>query len=133
MGNSTKNLRAMIAAKELEKVKAEENLKSNFNSALESLNPINIVKKSILGFAQSTNVINKIIVVTLAGGVGFLISKLIKNNSKAILNKLSTAIIELGIINYISNNKEEIKDFGISLYNKLFKNEQYHENNSSEK
>lgn len=120
MANSTKNLKELIASKELEKNNAEEVLKKNFHNTVESLNPANIAKNAMSGFFNSPSIVTKLIGVAMAAGTGFFIKKLLDKNSSEIMKKLSAMVIEFGIVNYITNNKEEIKNTGIKIFNRIF-------------
>ena len=120
MKNATQTLKEMIEAKEAEKNNAEIALKQNFNNTLESLNPLNILKNSVTSFINSSNIVNKFIGIAIAAGSGYLLKKVIEKNSSAIMKKLSAMIIEYGIVNYVSNNKEDIKNTGIKIFNKIF-------------
>ena len=120
MKNATQTLKEMIEAKEAEKNNAEIALKQNFNNTLESLNPLNILKNSVTSFINSSNIVNKFIGIAIAAGSGYLLKKVIEKNSSAIMKKLSAMVIEYGVINFITNNKEEIKNTGIKIFNKIF-------------
>lgn len=118
--NASEKLNALIALKELEKNNAELMLKQNITQISESLNPINIIKNSVSSFFNSSNLVNKVIGLGIAAGTGYFIKKIIENNSGLIMKKLSAMMLEYGLINFVANNKEEIKNNGIKIFNKLF-------------
>lgn len=120
MKNATQKLNEMIAAKELEKAKAEEMIRQNVNNIAESINPINIIKNSISDFFSSKNIINKIVGVAVVAGSGYFLKKIIEKNSSSIFNKITSILIEIGVINFITNNKEEIKTAGLKIIDKIF-------------
>lgn len=118
--NASEKLNALIALKELEKNNAELLLKQNITQISESLNLINIIKNSVSSFFNSSNLVNKVIGLGIAAGTGYLIKKIIENNSGLIMKKLTAMMLEYGLINFVANNKEEIKNNGIKIFNKLF-------------
>ena len=87
-----------------------EMLKNQFDTTLESLKPINIVKATIADFKQSKEVKNSLFESALGIASGFLTRKLLVNKSSGIVKKITASIIQYMVTQFVTKKAEKINE-----------------------
>ncbi len=85
-----------------------EILKEHFILTKKSLSPLNIVKESFHDFKESKDIRNTLLESAIGIAGGYFSKKLIVGNSKNIFKKISGAIVQYAVSNFITNKAEKI-------------------------
>lgn len=85
-----------------------EILKEHFILTKKSLSPLNIVKESFHDFKESKDIRNTLLESAIGIASGYFTKKLIVGNSKSIFKKISGAIVQYAVSNFITNKAEKI-------------------------
>ncbi len=118
--NSNKDLNiAIYTLIQLQSVQGEL-LKAQFAKSIESLKPVNIIKKSFNDVANSPDLIKNIVSTTLGFASGFVSKKIYVGSSNNLLRKLFGHIIQIGVTTVISTNPEAVKRVGNKLIETIF-------------
>lgn len=120
ISNST-DLQMAIKKLEQQKVFQKEMLIEQFDSVIESLKPINILKNSLNKVVQSPATVENIIKTTLSLGIGLLSKKLLVGKSTGIVKKMFGSAMEFGVAGLLSQQANTIKLVGLNLLSKIFK------------
>ena len=106
MKKSDSEIRLREAILKLEKQQAEESalLKEQFHVAAQSLQPINLLKKTFKVAADAQDLKQDIINTTIGVGVGYLSKRFLKDVTKSPSKKLIGAAILLGITAFVAKN-----------------------------
>lgn len=112
---------------ELSHQQAEEGrlLKEQFNLVFESIQPINIIKKTFKEAAASEDLKENILNTSLGLVVGYLSKVLFEDVSTSPLKKLFGTAILFGITNIVAKNPETVKAFGKRFLN-IIMNKSHH-------
>ena len=107
---------------ELERRQTDEGklLKQHFHYAYESIQPINIIKKTFSQVASSEDLKDNILNTGVGLAVGYVSEKLFENVSKNPLKKLIGTAILFGITNIVAKNPETVKALGRGFLNLVF-------------
>ena len=116
-----KELQTAIAVLEYDKVRQEDELKETFQTLKHDLNPLKLAKEFILNITASPAIQENVMNAGIGFGTGLLAKKLLVGNKGGILNKALGGVIEFAVANLVSKNTENIKDFGMNLFSKIFK------------
>ncbi len=104
-----------------EKRRAEyAELKEQFDITYESLQPINLIKKSLTGLISSSTIQENIMNDAIGLTSGFLGKKLLVGASKNPIKKLAGTILQFVIGNYVASHAEPIKAVAGVLLEKVF-------------
>ncbi len=118
--NSNKDLNIVIyTLTQLQSVQGEL-LKAQFAKSIESLKPVNIIKKSFNDVANSPDLIKNIVSTTLGFASGFVSNKIFVGSSNNLMRKLFGHIIQIGVTTVISTNPEAVKRVGNKLIETIF-------------
>lgn len=120
ISNST-DLQAAIKKLEQQKESQKEMLVAQFDSVIESLKPINILKSSLSKVVQSPATVENIIKTSLSLGLGLLSKKLLVGKSTGIAKKMFGSAMEFGVAGLLSQQANSIKLVGLNLLSKIFK------------
>ena len=117
--NAAVQLQQLIRTKEDELELERRLLKITFQSAIEKLKPINIIKNSIKEVITAPNLQNNIINNVIGLASGFLTKKLIVGKTHNPISKLLGMLIEVGVANKVTANADGIKSVAHLLLNKV--------------
>ena len=117
---SENTLRDAILKLERRRTDEGQLLKQQFHTAYESIQPINIIKKTFSQVASSEDLKDNILNTGVGLAVGFVSEKLFENVSKSPVKKLIGTAILFGITNVVAKNPETVKALGRGLLNIIF-------------
>lgn len=118
---SVKELQTAIAVLEYDRVRQEDALKEDFETLKHNLNPLKLAKEFILNLTASPEIQENVVNAGIGLGAGTLAKKLLVGNKGGILNKALGGVVEFAVANLVTKHTEDIKDFGINLFHKVFK------------
>jgi hypothetical protein len=117
--DSDTSLKDMILELELKQVEERELLKEQFHLAYESIQPLNLIKNTLKGAAESTEIKDNILNTSVGLAAGFVSKKLFVSVSHSpIKNLLGTAIL-VGMTNLVTKNPNTIKSLAFGLWNTI--------------
>jgi hypothetical protein len=122
MQNITSVTALRIAIQELEterKVK-EQLLREQFYLTYESLKPVNILRNTLKNLFSSENLLENISGNAIGSFSGFILKRIFVGKSATRLKKLAGAILQFGIAKVISQNSDQIKKFGLAVFQNFF-------------
>jgi hypothetical protein len=105
-------LKKAIAVLELEKAEKEEQLQTQFNLTLKSINPINLLKNSIKEKVAAPNLGKTILGAAVGISFGYALKKFVVRGSANILRQLFGTLLQFGTINLLANKANVLKRFG---------------------
>jgi len=129
---SVKELQTAIAVLEYNKVSQEDELKETFHSVKESLNPLKLAKEFVVNLVSSHEVQENVVNAGIGFGTGLLAKKLLVGNRGGVFNKALGGMVELAVANLVTKHTDDIKDFGLNLFSRIFKRNKTQENKSTE-
>ena len=97
-----------------------DQVKNQFNEAVDSLKPINLLKSSLNKVVHSPGLVEKIINATVGLGAGVLSKKILIGKSTGIVKKILGTALEFGVAGLISKNSSAIKTGGAGFLSKIF-------------
>lgn len=113
------SLRDQIIALERQQVEEKEKLKEEFHLAYESIQPLNLIKSTFKGAAESTEIKDNILNTSVGLAAGFISKKLFVGISHSpFKNLLGTALL-VGITNIVTKNPNTIKSLALGLWHTL--------------
>lgn len=117
MKKTDSETRLREAILKLEKQQAEQTaqLKEQFHLAAQSLQPLNLLKKTFKAAAAAQDLKQDIINTSVGIGAGYLSKRFLKDVSKSPSKKLIGAALLLGITAVIAKNPEAAKSFGKNI------------------
>lgn len=114
------DLKLAIQQMELQQANELILLKEEFKNTRESLNPINIIKrtfkKAVTTPELKTDVFNAVIGLT----TGIIAKKLMIGKTINPFKKILGIIVEMTVANKVAKNADEIKSAGSTIFKKLF-------------
>ena len=119
---TTADLQAAIALLEVDISVKKKILTEQYHATCESLRPATIIKSAFNKFADSGDLVDKIIGTSVGFGAGVLSKKILVGKSTNIFKRIFGTVIELAVTNAISKNAEGIKEKGLSLFKKFTNN-----------
>lgn len=85
-----------------------EILKNQFDSTLDSLKPINIIKETIADFKESKDIKHSLIESALGIAGGFITRRMLVDKSSGMFKKITATVIQYLVSNFITNKAEKI-------------------------
>jgi hypothetical protein len=117
--DSDTNLKDRILELELKQVEERELLKEQFHLAYESIQPLNLIKSTFKGAAESEEIKDNILNTSVGLAAGFVSKKLFVSVSHSpIKNLIGTAIL-VGMTNLVTKNPNTIKSLALGLWNTI--------------
>jgi len=106
----------------LEKKKADQSLllKKEFNTAFESLKPINLIKNTFSELMASPDLKGNIINTGIGMAVGYLSKKAIVGRTHNPLKNIGGSILQMVVSKIVAKNTERIKTSGVDFLKKIF-------------
>ena len=117
--NKKEELKEAILALEQRQKEEKIVLNNQFSLVLESLKPINILRKSVNEFAASFDLKNQIIHTGTGLLAGFLTRKVVVRRSTNPLIRLSGLIVQYGVTNYVSKNSQLFGNLALNIIKNL--------------
>jgi len=106
------NLKEAILNLEKEQVIKSQALKDQVKISFESIKPINLIKNTLAGFAESIEIKNSLFEILVAMTTGFITRKAASGNKpRSPLNQAGVFLLT-SLTSYISRNPEVIKSIG---------------------
>lgn len=105
----------------LEQKQREEGklLKNQLSAALESIKPVNILRKMIGDVAEPSELKDNLIQTATGLISGYISRKMLVRSSKNPLLRLVGVFVQYGVTNFVSKNSDSIKTLGMYYLNKL--------------
>jgi hypothetical protein len=122
---STVDLKEAIRQLEIKSNLEETCLKEDFQYALKSLNPFNILSDTIDRATSTPLLLDNIIGTLLGLATGFLSKKIIIGKTGNRLRVLFGSVIQYVVLNLISQRSNAIKSIGLHLVQSIFKNKKH--------
>jgi len=108
-------LRASIYLLEIKQVNEKNLLKEEFKNTFESLQPVNLIKKTLSDLTSAPDFKSGVLNTILSIGAGFISKKVIIGSTHNPLKQLLGAILQMGVTSAVSKNSEGIKTKVINL------------------
>ena len=105
-------LKKAISILEIEKEVKEQQLKTQFDLTLESLNPINILKNAIKKKVTAPDLVENIVGAALGISSGYALKKFVVRGSANILRQLFGTLLQFGTVKLLANKANVLKRFG---------------------
>lgn len=104
-------------SKKIEELKAHQkesrlNLKNEFDSAIESVRPINLIKSTFEEAAESPDLIKNALVTSAGVGIGLIVKRMVTGSMKNPGNKILAAGITFIVTALISRYSDKIIEWG---------------------
>lgn len=121
--NETDSLNELILFQEQQYDTDLRLLKKQLHIAYESVKPINLIKNLVHDVTTSSEIKNDLGTNIMGLVTGFISKKLLvgNNSNRGIFKTIFGTILQFGIANVISKHSDDIKAFGTTLLNSLFK------------
>jgi hypothetical protein len=113
------DLKSAIQLLELKQTSDALRLKDQFYYTLESMRPINFIKRSLNDLIAFPNVVDTIVSTTIGLGTGYLSKKIIVGTSGNIFRKLLGLMLQIGVTEFVSRHPEKVKSLGQFIFQKL--------------
>lgn len=102
--DTTNDLREAIHAMELEQHAKGQQLKEDFHTAYNSINPVKMIKDTIREISAPTGIVDNLIVGAVSLATGFLTKRLVVGTSTNIIRKLIGSVLQVGTTRVVSNS-----------------------------
>ena len=134
--NSQSSLRETILLLEQQQIEQGKALKETVLEAYESIQPINIIKKTFKAVNDSSMLKEGLVSTSIGWTMGFLSERFFENKTLNPIKKILGTALIFGISNVVERNPDAFKNLGITLLNfikyKLLKNTPTSKNDESE-
>jgi len=94
-------------------------LKNQLSATLESIKPVNILRKIIGDIAEPSELKDNLIQTVTGLISGYVSRKMLVRSSKNPLLRLVGVLVQYGVTNFVSKNSDSIKTLGMYYLNKL--------------
>ncbi|MFZ4457023.1 MAG: hypothetical protein ACOYOT_12455 [Bacteroidales bacterium] len=98
-----------------------QQLQKQLHSTYESLKPTNLIKSTLHEIGSSPNLTTNIISAAVGLASGYLFRTPIGGNSQSKIRKLIGTALEFGITNLVLVNADDLKHFGQTMIQQLFR------------
>ena len=115
------DLKEAIAKLEKEQAVSAQLLKDEFRTTYESLNPLNLVKRTFSNIIESTEIRNDLLVLLMPLLTGFFIKKISGGTRRGQAFKQAGILVIDGLGRYIINNPEILRTVGSFIANVFHK------------
>jgi hypothetical protein len=129
--SATELLKERISQLEVKQAEEGKALKQELMNTVESLKPVNLLRSSVQEFANSEELKKTLFETTISLVNGFLAKQLIKPNPSNLVLKLVTTLLQLGVTNILTHNRDTISNFISSWIEKLIPDKQEEQVESS--
>ena len=97
----------------------KHHIKEELNRLIDNLKPINIVKQTLSDLVSSSEVKESLSDLIIGATSGVIAKNIFIGESHNPISKISGMLIELLVAKNVTNNAEQIKSIGTSIWNKL--------------
>ena len=118
---STAGLKMAIRRLEIEQALKGQQLKEQYKDTVESLKPVNLLKRAIVNMSGSPFLMENILGNAVGMASGFLSKKIVIGTSANIFRKLIGSLVQIGITNTVKQHPETIKSIGQFIFQHLFR------------
>jgi hypothetical protein len=118
--SSAAELKIAIKQLELEHAIQGQILKEEFFVTIESLTPVNLIKKALNDIATSPYLIDNIIGSAMGLLTGYLSKLVAVGNSNNFFRKLLGSVLQFGVTNIVAQHPEMFKSVGQFLMDQIF-------------
>ena len=94
-------------------------LRNQLSATLESIKPVNILRKIIGDIAEPSELKDSLIQTVTGLISGYISRKILVRSSKNPLLRLVGVFVQYGVTNFVSKNSDSIKTLGMYYLNKL--------------
>jgi hypothetical protein len=109
--SATELLKERISQLEVKQAEEGKALKQELMNTVESLKPVNLLRSSVKEFTTSEELKTTLFETVISLVNGFLAKQLIKPNPSNLVLKLVTTLLQLGVANILTNNRDSISQF----------------------
>ena len=117
---SVSGLKDAIQVLEVEQVIKGRLLKEQISITYESLKPANLLRNAMKDLFSSQYLTENISGTAMGAASGFLIKKIFIGKSANKFRKIIGAILQFGITNFITQNSDQIRSFGRTIFQYFF-------------
>lgn len=116
---SETNIKDIILDLECKQLEERKLLKDQFHLAYASIHPLNLIKSTFIGVAESAEIKDNIINTSIGLAAGFVSKKIFVGVSHNPLKKLLGTAIMIGITNIVTKNPNTLKSIALGLWHTL--------------
>jgi alanine racemase len=109
--SATELLKERISQLEVKQAEEGKALKQELRNTVESLKPVNLLRSSVKEFTTSEELKKTLFETVISLVNDFLAKQLIKPNPSNLVLKLVTTLLQLGVANVLTNNRDSISQF----------------------
>ena len=117
---SVSGLKNAIQVLEVEQGIKGRLLKEQISITYESLKPANLLRNTMKDLFSSQYLMENISGTAMGAASGFLIKKIFIGKSANKFRKIIGAILQFGITNFITQNSDQIRSFGRTIFQYFF-------------
>jgi hypothetical protein len=110
-------LKDAILLLEIKQKNEAQLLKEQFKATVESLKPVNLIKKSLKDLVSAPELKEDLLATTLSMAAGFLTKKLVIGATQNPIKQIIGTLLQMGVTSIASKNSDEIKSKLIDLIN----------------
>ncbi len=97
----------------------KHHIKDEFHLLMDNLKPINIVKQTLSDLVSSSEVKESLSDLIIGATTGVIAKNIFVGETHNPISKISGMLIEMLVAKNVTNNAEQIKSIGSSIWNKL--------------
>lgn len=112
-------LKKSISALEQRQREEGKLLRNQLSATLESIKPVNILRKIIVDIAEPSELKDNLIQTATGLISGYVSRKMLVRSSKNPLLRLVGVFVQYGVTNFVSKNSDSIKPLAMYYLNKL--------------
>jgi hypothetical protein len=122
---SVATLKNAIQLLKVEQAAKEQLLREHFHQTYQSLRPVNILRTTIQDITSSPWLIENLIGTTLGLVTGYLSKEIVVGKSVNRFRKLIGSVLQFGVTNLLLQHAEDIKSFGQSVLQSVFRKKEH--------
>lgn len=110
-------LRESILLLEIKQANEAQLLKEQFKTTVDSLRPVNLIKKSLKELVSAPELKEDLLATTLSMAAGFLTKKIVIGATHNPIKQIIGTLLQMGVTSIASKNSDELKAKIIELIN----------------
>ncbi len=118
--NNSRDLDAAIIELEKRKVIQESLLKDQFHAVKESMNPLNMIKKSFSKLTHTPEIRNGVFKTIAGVGIGLLTKNMFIGKAIPLVKTLFGDHVEKSVDKTIKTGADTVKAYGTAIFNNIF-------------
>ena len=119
--NNSEELEKVIIELEKRKVVQENNLRLAFQSTIDSMKPMNLIKNTIHKVTHNSEIRNSALRTAAGIGIGILTKDMFLGKAIPVLRKIIGSSVETKVQDGMKNTANNVRAYGIALVNQLFR------------